>query len=451
MNVRDHIMVPETADLRAAMLSLKKSGRGLVVVHDAEDRVVGVLSDGDIRKALLEHEDLNASVTDHMTRDFVWVTEGTPKERTLKLLDARIRSIPVLDTERRLVTLVSTGYMEPRSEAFARAKAPVRVSLAGGGTDFTNYFVAHGGVSLSTTIALHSHVVVRKRSDRRIRIHFEDHHRSLEITDIDALSYDGDLDLIKAGIRVMNPDFGFDLWVSNDYPPGAGLGGSATVLAAVIGALNEFREDHLEKYAIAEHAFEAERIELTIKGGWQDQYSTVFGGFNFIEFDEHRNTVTPLRLDTTIQQELEERFLLCSTGRPHLGGAIQAINHQRAPDDPKLLAFAEEVKAIADTMKAHLLRGNLSDFGRLLHTTWELKKRVTPAVTTPDIDAIYDVALRAGAEGGRLLGTGGGGYFLFFLRPFHRYEVTTALQSLGAKTQSVVFDDCGLQSWKARA
>ncbi len=211
-----------------------------------------------------------------------------------------------------------------------------------------------------------------------------------------------------------------------------------------------FREDKLDKYHIAEHAFEAERIELSISGGWQDQYSTVFGGFNFIELNDGRNTVTPLRIDTPTLNELEERFILCYTGSTHLGEAIQAGNRGRDPNDPGVVSFAGDIKAIALEMKAHLIRGNLSDFGRMLDETWRLKKKFNPIVTNEAIDRVYDAAIAAGAEGGRLLGTGGGGYFLFFVKPFERFRVAQALRTLGLESESVVFDNRGLQYWAAR-
>jgi D-glycero-alpha-D-manno-heptose-7-phosphate kinase len=267
---------------------------------------------------------------------------------------------------------------------------------------------------------------------------------------LNEISYDGNFDIFKAAVRVMKPDFGFELWVHSDYPSGSGLGGSATVLSAVIGCLNVFRSDPLDNYHIAEHAFEAERIELSISGGWQDQYSTVFGGFNFMEFSKNQNIVTPLRIGDITLNELEERFLLCFTGSTHLGETIQAGNRERAPDDPSVVSFANDIKDIAMEMKSHLTRGSLGEFGRMLDATWRLKKQFNPLVTSEEIDLIYDTAINSGAEGGRLLGTGGGGYFLFFVKPFERNRVASALRSLGLSTDSLIFDNQGLQSWAAR-
>lgn len=445
----EHLAVADSSTLRDAMRVLKVSGRGLLCVLDHEIKVVGVLSDGDIRNALLEHNNMDACVTKHMTRNFSFVYEGATKEQVLKLLDGRVKQVPILDREHRLVTITGAGYNYLTGSVYARAKAPVRISLAGGGTDFTNYFVKHGGVSLSTTIAKFSHVVIRKRLDRKIVIYSAEQRHRLEVNNIEDLHYGTPVDLISATIKVMRPEFGLDLFYSCDYAPQSGLGGSAALLSAVIGCLNEFRDEKLDAYSIAEHSFEVERIELGLPGGWQDQYATVLGGFNYMEFDDNLNSVMPLRLGAATVHELEERLLLCHTGHSHLGGHIQKENLRRGTDR-ETVEFAEKVKEIARIMKTDLLRGRLNDFGRMLHETWQLKKSQVKSATSDDLNRIYDAAIRAGADGGRLLGTGGGGYFLFCARPFERYQVWDALEGMGLSVESVVLDHAGMKSWTSR-
>ena len=437
------------ASLRDAMTSLKRSGVGLVIVLDDEGKVVGVLSDGDIRKVLLDSEDMEAVVDTCMNRDFVSVPEGTPKERTLKLLDSRIRAIPVIDSAGCFVDVVGPGYLGPRTSPYARARAPARISLAGGGTDFTGYFMHHAATCLSCTVAKYSHALVRKREDSQIRIFSRDARQAQTYSCLSDIDYGGPLDLVKAGIKLMQPGFGFDLEVGCDFPPGSGLGGSAAVLASVIACFNEFREQQLDSYAIAEHAFEAERLELKIAGGWQDQYSTVFGGFNVIELNQEQNVVMPLRLPSQTLLELEERLILCHTGVPHRGMEIQQTHADRNPNDNEWKSAGQALREITETMKSRLLRGQLDGFGRLLSESWEVKKGLEGRVTNPELDTIYTAGCEAGAEGGRLLGTGGGGSFLFYLHPFRRYQVTARLELLGTRVESLVLDHNGLQSWIA--
>jgi D-glycero-alpha-D-manno-heptose-7-phosphate kinase len=439
--------------MRAAMILLERNGCELVCICSDSGRLVGVLSNGDIRRATLAGIGLDNAVSAAMNREFVAAPRGTARERILKMLDSRTKAVPIVDEAGLLVDLVAAGlrYVQAQeTENFARARAPARLSLAGGGTDFTSYFVEHGGLALTATVNRHARAILRRRSDSRVIIHAYDAGQRIEADSVKGLSYDGTIDLIKAGIAVMEPAFGFELYVASEMPTRSGLGGSAALLAAIIGCFNEFRDDKFDLYEIAEHAFEAERMELGVSGGWQDQYATVFGGFNFLEFSNEHNVVTPLRLQSSIVQELEERCILCYTGRPHKGEQIQSRNAWRASDDRARNTFADEIKAIGLNMRGNLLRGNLEGFGRALGDTWRLKKQLDPDVRDSDLDAIYDLAITSGCEGGRLLGTGGGGSFLFFAKPFRRFEVASALNGRGLQTQPVLFDNVGLQSWIGR-
>mgnify|MGYP003631160688 CR=1 FL=1 len=447
----DDVLLHESATMRDAMQKLKRSGAGIVVITDDTGAAVGVLSDGDIRTAVLATETLDAPIAGHMTRDFVWVAQGASKESVLKLFDKRIRTIPILDGQRRPVDVAVPGYLAPIGETIARARAPVRLSLAGGGTDFTLHFQEHGGNSLSTTMARYCRATLRKREDSQINIQSLDLRQSVCFERFEDIVYDGSLDLIKAAIKVLRPSHGFDLEIESDVQPGTGLGGSAAILAAVIGCFSEFRDDYLDDYTIAEYAYEAERVELEIAGGWQDQYSTVFGGFNFIEFSAESNLVMPMRISPRTRHELEERFLLCYTGNGHKAAVIQNANRARSSNDSAMANFSGEVKSIAKNMRTALLKGHLSDLGAMLHETWELKKRITPNGTSSDLDDIYEIALAAGADGGRLLGTGGGGFFLFFCKPFRRGDVARALTARNLTVENVLLDHDGLQTWTTQA
>jgi len=177
----------------------------------------------------------------------------------------------------------------------------------------------------------------------------------------------------------------------------------------------------------------------------------VFGGFNFIEFDRDHNVVTPLRLAPATVSELEERLLFCHTGQAHLGAAIQDKNREFGEDEGAATRYADEMKAVANAMKSRLLRGKLDDFGQLLDETWRIKKSYRPEVTTEALDEIYRTARSSGAEGGRLLGTGGGGFFVFYTPPFARYRVAAALGNTGVLTENVALDLEGLKSWTPRA
>ena len=440
-------VITENSSLRMAMTSIKTTGLNMAIVVNKCNSVVGVVSDGDIRKQLLIDENMDELVTSCMSENFVYILENYEREEVLKLLDRRISRIPVLDHNKHLVDIVGSEHALPEGNIISRARAPARVSLSGGGTDFTKYFMDQGGAGLSCTIAKYSHAVLRKRKDQKIRIYSHDFKQNVEINCIDDIQYDGNLDLIKAGIKLLKPEFGFDLEIGCDFSPASGLGGSASLLASLIGCFNEFREYKLDRYKIAEYAFEAERIELEISGGWQDQYSTVFGGFNYLEFDRKHNVVMPLRLESNNIMELEERLILCHTKQPHLGKIIQNDNHKNGSFIKNKKNNSERLKDITIEMKSNLLRTKYDDFAILLEETWSIKKDIDPRVTNKELNKIHATALNAGALGGRLLGTGGGGYFLFYVSPFFRYQVMESLEQLGLDPEGVVIDQCGLTSW----
>jgi D-glycero-alpha-D-manno-heptose-7-phosphate kinase len=263
------------------------------------------------------------------------------------------------------------------------------------------------------------------------------------------LGSDGELALIKSVIRLIKPPYGFDLDVSADFPVGSGLGGSAVVSSAIIGCFNEFRSDQWDRHEIAEMAFQAERLMLNIPGGWQDQYATVFGGFNHMEFSSDQNTIVPLRLDQNIIAELEESLILCYTGFNHDSGAIhqdQKIQHESRD----AVAAAAMQKEVTREIRRHLLRGQLLDCGRLIDEAWHAKRRLSSKISSHELDAIYELAKANGAIGGKLLGAGGGGYFIFFVRPFGRYPLITALEAKGLRCSRIAFEECGLRTWKSR-
>jgi len=439
-------LIPDTATIRDALENLSLTGLGLVCVTDGNKRVVGVASDGDLRNALLKGSQTGDGIAAVMNREFASVRKGASREQVLKLLDTRIRVAPILDGDGQFVSMATRAYAGADVSVYARAKAPVRLSLAGGGTDITRHFIKRDAVCLSATMARYSHVTLKRRNDNVVKFISQDLHQTVELESLAQADYDGKLDLLKAGARIMKPEYGFELTTACDFPPGSGLGGSATLLASIIACFNEFRTDKFGPYEIAEHAFEAERIELGIPGGWQDQYATVFGGVNFLQFNFERNLVVPLRIGKATICELEERLLICHTGQQHLGSAVHEELRERS-QTKDYQSFCDGVSDIAQRMRDDLLRGHLMDFGRLLHETWVLKREHSPGASSDSLDAIYDLALANGAQGGRLLGTGGGGFFLFVVEPFRWHELAGALRGKGLKVDNVVLDTEGLRAW----
>jgi D-glycero-alpha-D-manno-heptose-7-phosphate kinase len=448
---RTLVTIAETETIEEAFRRLNLNMLGILFAQDSSGRVVGAVTDGDIRRKLLDGISIRDQVASCVNRDFVWAKAGAPREQILKLLDQRVHVVPILDAERRLVEVFSRDLfnLSEESEVFARARSPVRISFSGGGTDLTHYFVDNGGAVINATIAMYAHATLRRRSDSRIKIYSHDFRCTVEAENLAALGSGGELALIKSVIRLIKPTYGFDLDVSADFPVGSGLGGSAVVSSAIIGCFNEFRSDQWDRHEIAEMAFQAERLMLNIPGGWQDQYATVFGGFNHMEFSSEQNTIVPLRLDPNIIAELEESLLLCYTGFNHDSGEVhrdQKAQHQSSD----AVAAAARQKEVTREIRHHLLRGQLLDCGRLIDEAWHAKRKLSSKISSTELDAIYDHAKANGAVGGKLLGAGGGGYFIFFVRPFERYPLITALEGKGLRCSRITFEENGLRTWKSR-
>ena len=253
---------------------------------------------------------------------------------------------------------------------------------------------------INVAINKYAHATLRKRTDSSVRIYSKDLHQVVEAETPGDLELDGALDLLVSVVKLIQPTFGFEMEVAADYPVGSGLGGSAAVAAAVIGCFNEFRSDPWDRHQISEMAFQAERLILSIPGGWQDQYATVFGGFNYMEFTSDHNVILPLRLDQKTVAELEETLVLCYTGRSHDSGAIHRDQRARlAVPESKTADSGRRKKELTLEMKRKLLRGDVYGYGKLLHDAWLLKRQDSPMITDSEIDLIYSSAMANGALG----------------------------------------------------
>ena len=332
-----------------------------------------------------------------------------------------------------------------------RAKAPLRVSFAGGGTDVAPFPEREGGLVLSATINRYAHATLQPRTDGRIRVESLDLKTALEYGTEEHVEYDGNLDLVKAAIRrvaQLEEPRGIDLFLHTAAPPGSGLGASSALIVGLIGVLANYHKLSLSDYELAQLAWEVERLDLGLRGGLQDQYSATFGGFNFIEFTADRVVVNPLRIKPTIVNELEANLLLCFTGATRAGDHIiedQTKRYEASEQDS--LAGLRMQKELATSMKDALLRGRLTEFGELLAAAWEYKKRMSPRISTPTIDEAYAEALRHGAIGGKVTGAGGGGFILLYCRPGSNHRVAERLQQLGLRPTDFAFDHEGLRTW----
>lgn len=329
-----------------------------------------------------------------------------------------------------------------------RAKAPLRISFAGGGTDVSPFCEREGGCVVSATIDRYAHGTLRVRPGTQVSIQALDFGTSVEYDSREIAPYDGKFDLVKAAITRMCPGeaVGLELFLHSDVPPGSGLGSSSTLMVTLVGLLKEYRKMSLSKHEIANLAYQIERVDLRIEGGYQDQFAAAYGGFNFIEFTATGVTVAPLNLAAGVLNELQANLLLAYTGAPRFSSHILQDQISRYESKTSLESL-RELKRLAHEIRDALLAGKLADFGQLLHVEWETKQRLSPKIGTTQLSEVYSAARDLGALGGKAAGAGGGGFMLFYCPFDKKHRVAEGLRRLGCLVSDLAFSREGVETW----
>ncbi|MHA1724570.1 MAG: GHMP family kinase ATP-binding protein [Promethearchaeota archaeon] len=330
-----------------------------------------------------------------------------------------------------------------------RTKAPFRISFGGGGTDMAPYCSEHGGCVINTTIDRHVHVSLKLRNDKKIKVILSNYNKSY-IFDIGDTTYQNEIEIFKATVNILNVSHGFDIITYSDLPTGSGMGGSSALTVALIGAFDKFYQWDLTRKEIAEKAYYIERVELNQKGGYQDQYASSFGGFNFIQFSKVIEVI-PVNANPTLLNELHFRLILCYIGGSHFSSSIQEDVLEKYKIKKKsFLDAMEDLKRVAQEMR-DLLEANditeLNRFGELLHEGWLAKKSLSSKISNENIERFYLHSRNHGVIGGKLLGAGGGGHLLLFSDPAKKYNVMHELEKIGGKVINFHFNPKGLETW----
>jgi D-glycero-alpha-D-manno-heptose-7-phosphate kinase len=337
-----------------------------------------------------------------------------------------------------------------------RARAPLRLGLAGGGTDVSPYCDIYGGYVLNAAINRYAYAVIKTLDEPVVRFIATDQQERVIRPAKIPLPLDGKLNLHAAVYNhiIINFNNGkpinLELSTFCDAPVGSGLGSSSTLVVAMIRAFAELLNLPLDDYAIAQMAYLIERVVCGLQGGRQDQYSATFGGFNFMEFyADERAVINPLRIKNWIICELESSLVLYFTGVSRESANIiadQSSNVKFGATDA--LEAMHGIKREALAMKECLLRGDFSGLVDSMHLGWKNKKRSAKTVSNPHIDAIYDAAIEAGALAGKVSGAGGGGFMWFFVPTEKRMDVIRTLNGFGGQVSNCHFTKQGTQAWK---
>lgn len=346
--------------------------------------------------------------------------------------------------------------MNAYTHTLIRARAPLRLGLAGGGTDVSPYCDEHGGLVLNATIDRYAYAMLRVLDEPVLRFVAADQGITREYALGDPLLLDGTLDLHKAVYKALVDRQGsgqrmaLELVTFCDAPAGSGLGSSSTVVVAMVQAFCELLNLPLDDYAVAHKAFEIERVDCGLQGGRQDQYSATFGGFNFMEFyADDRAVVNTLRIKPWVVSELEASLVLFYTGVSRESAKIIADQRSNmAAGTVDAMEAMHGLRREALVMKECLLKGDFEGIVKSMQLGWESKKRSARTVSNPFIDNIYDQAIRAGALAGKVSGAGGGGFMMFIMPAERRMDVIRTLRGFDGQVSNCHFTKHGSQAWR---
>lgn len=324
------------------------------------------------------------------------------------------------------------------------ARAPVRISFAGGGTDLPAYYEQFGGCVISTSIDKYFYVFLQPSPDPTLQITSSDYQTFYRHAPEQVSFWESDLSLPRAILDHFEITRGVSMFLASEIPPGTGLGSSSTVTVAIVKALTTAKGLKLTAYEIAELASFIEIEKMGMPIGKQDQYAAAFGGMNRIDFGQTQATVTPLKVSNKTVARLEAHLMLFFTGSTR---AASSILHQQKEasrkQDPQVVAALHDVKEMAFQVQALLEHGDVEALGDILHESWERKKRFAKNVSNTRLDELYALARANGARGGKIAGAGGGGFLMLFCAPDSQGAVTNVLQEQGLKRMDFHFETGG--------
>lgn len=358
---------------------------------------------------------------------------------------------------------------------YIRSRAPVRVDLAGGWTDVSEFCQVTPGAVINISLALYSHVTLTPRHknhghvnnqsvaasasnlksrgelvEEGVSIYSSDFDKYVEASSIRDLEYDGNVDLVKAAMRTQGVSGGFDLVTSSSAPPGSGLGTSAAMGVALLACLCRYDRQSKVAYELAEEASRIEREELGIRGGKQDHYASALGGALFLEFHGHVVQASHLPLSRSTLLELESNLIVAYTGESRLSGQVHSQVAERYHNgDSHTVTAIENLKTISRTMKRALMADDWQEVGSLINANWECQKQLHSATSTERIEELLTRAKQEGALGGKACGAGGGGCVAILSPPSRVHHIRRMLESLEANILESTLDYHGVEAWEA--
>jgi len=315
------------------------------------------------------------------------------------------------------------------------SRAPTRLTLGGGATDLKSYYSKYGGFLIAGAINKYCTILANKRFHNSIRLSYS----QLEVRDKIA---DIEHRIFRAALELLGIEKGIELHSTSDVPANCGLGTSSSFIVALLNALHAYKRDFITQKQLAE---EACHIEIDILGepiGKQDQYMAAFGGLTCLTFNQNGDVlVEPLRISAEVLDQLENNLVLFFTGIQRNASEILSEQDEKSrEDDLKMIENLHQIKEIGLETKRYLENGQVNMLGELLHAHWEIKKKRSQRMSAPFIDECYELAKKNGAIGGKLIGAGGGGFFMFYCENHDKPKLLEVMQKRGLKWERFHFD-----------
>lgn len=333
---------------------------------------------------------------------------------------------------------------------FIRTRAPLRIGIGGGGTDVEPYASDQGGYVFNTTITKYAYCTLTPREDAIMNVESRYYGRYKESLKHRPFKMDGNMDLIKAVANHFELEKGFDMIIHSDVPSGSGLGGSSTMIVAMISTIANWTERDISKYEMAKLSYNLERKDIGLEGGKQDQYAAVFGGFNYIKLEGDNVEVKLAKIRKKTIDELQCRSVLCYTKTTRESADI--IKSQKESFEKGYNKEALDAsKLLAHTIGRSLEKGDIEGAALGLDESWKYKKQFAEKVTNRHIDKLYDVAKSKGAIGGKVSGAGGGGFMYFICEYDKKSQVSEALKKAGAEITEFMFEPNGVKTWRSES
>ncbi len=338
---------------------------------------------------------------------------------------------------------------EGGTQRLTRARAPVRIDLAGGWSDVPPFSAEEGGAVVNVAINRYSYATLIDNTTGEFALESADYDQYIEARDIRELEYNGSLDLLKAALRRMKLNVGGHLITRSEAPPGSGTGSSASMGVALVGLIDAMLRRGMSRMEIASMANLLETEELGIEGGKQDQYAAACGGLSFMTFDDPKVTVEPLEPAEDLLLELEKSLLLVYTGKSRLSGdIISRVMGGYRRNDSRMIQPLTNLREAGRMMREAILDEDLTRVGEVLDLNWQNQKRLYDEMTTPKIEALFSVARPAGLLGGKACGAGGGGCIVLLAEPDREHIVRRNVEDLGGQCIDFHFDRDGLRVWR---